>query len=1068
LFLNLHTHSEYSLWDGLAKIPEIVARAKKLEQPGIAITDHGTMSSFPEFYKAARAQEIVPIIGMEAYISDDVNIRPPQRAKQEDWDKNYPANRTSWHMTMIALNLEGYQTLAKLSSIGWQDDGHFYRSMRIDFNDLDKERASLKNILVTTGCLGGFIPNALEYEKTKRARRYLIKFRDLFPNFYIELMRHPNESSTTQERVNQDLETLARRYSVPILLTNDSHYVNPGDKDVHRALLDSSTRSGSFKNPDFDAFSGTGYHIKSEKSMQELGWSDWVWNQNQRSMKDIWEQVQDFEIPALEKKNFKWHIPTVPRVNVEEDTYSYIYRLCKKNLEKRGLWDQKRYRKRLKYELKVIESANFGEEFLLVRDYVRYANRQHILVGAGRGSMAGVLTAYALGITDVDPIRYELLFERALNPARPSLPDFDIDFQASRRQEIVEYLEGKYGKENVKQVCTFGTMAPKGAIQAVCRIYEVPYNQMVEATKGLPDTSDITGERASGELKDLLEDKDLLQREVPELINLMDTYPDLKELACGIQGTIQNVGTHAAGVVVSDDELRLKDFVPTRLARGKSITVTQYDMAGLKAFGFVKFDILGLNTLDTIAEAIKDIGYNPFLDMKEYEDQDTWDMMNSGLLATIFQMQGFACRQCVSTMGVKSFEDLVAINALSRPGAMKFLSQYHKQRDHPTTTKYVDPRLAPILDKSNGVLLYQEQTMQIGLDIAGFNHYIIDDLKEAIKYKKSKVFDMLHPKFIEGCIKNGCTEEVAKQLWEMIGDAKGYQFNRAHAVSYAMVGFQSAYLKCHYPAQWFAAYLRTTDTKSPEAKGRVEEILYEARRMGVTFKLPHINKSGVSYRVTGKNVIRLGFTSVKGVGNAAAAELVLRRPQRTGFVDLGDLQSRVERRKVGKRAIDALSGVGALEPIGVQGNPDPTNRQIEYIGFPLEIHSKKRSKEKIDKLFDKYGSRFTGSLEHDTPVKGGGRITRVEVRHTKQKPDGNGGKPYARIKVDWPPYSVELVAWSDTLEQYGHDIKRGNIVRYIGVRQAKWNTTSLKRLEVLEVAKGGDSGTLARVQEAEE
>ena len=1064
MFLHLHNHSEYSLWDGLAKVPEIVAKAKKLEQPGIAITDHGTMSSLPEFYKAARAADIVPIIGIEAYVTDDVHAPPPKKTG-EDWDKNYPKNRTSWHMTMIALNLDGYKTLVKLASIGWLDDGHFYRSMRLDWQDFEGVKGELKNILVTSGCLGGYVPNALEYEKGKRARRYLIKLRDLFPNFYIELMRHPNEKSTTQERVNEQLVELAKAYSVPILITNDCHYVDAKQQDVHGTLIQSSSKTA--RNPDFDAFSGTGYHIKSEEAMKKLGWSDWVWRQNQRSMKDIWGKVQDFEIPALEKQNFKWHIPTVPRVNVEEDTYSYIYRLCRKNLKKRGLWSERRYRRRLKYELKVIKKANFGEEFLLVRDYVRFADKRGILVGAGRGSMAGVLTAYALGITAVDPIRYELLFERALNPARPSLPDFDIDFQATRRQEVVEYLEGKYDKENVQQVCTFGTMAPKGAIQAVCRVFDVPYQQMVDATKGLPDTSDITGERASGELKDILEDQELLKRESPGMIELMDAYPTLKEMAVGIQGTIQNVGTHAAGVVVSDDELLLKDMVPTRLARGKSITVTQYDMAGLKAFGFVKFDILGLNTLDTIAEALKDIGSNPFEGMKEFEDQETWDMMNQGLLATIFQMQGYACRQCVSTMGIKSFEDLVAINALSRPGAMKFLGQYHKQRDHPTTTKYVHPKLAPILDKSNGVLLYQEQTMQIGLDIAGFDHYIIDDLKEAIKYKKSKVFDELHPKFIQGCLDNGCTKEQAKALWEMIGDAKGYQFNRAHAVSYAMVGFQTAFLKCHYPAYWLAAYLRTTDTKSKEAKGKVEEVLYEARRMGVAFKSVHINRSQASYSVTGRNIIRLGFTSVKGVGNAAAGELVLRRGQKS-YADLRDLQSRVERRKVGSRAIKSLTGVGALESIGVQGDIDPTNRQIEYLGFPLEIHSTEGTRERIDKLFDKYGESFTGPIESDTSVKGGGRITRMEVRHTKQKPNGEGGKPYARIKIDWPPYSVEVTAWSDMLEQYSHELRRGNIVRYIGTRQANWNTVILRRLEVLEDGASRDSGTPARVEAAKE
>ncbi len=1045
MFIHLHVHSEYSLWDGLAKIPEIVAKTKKIGQSAIAITDHGNMSSLPEFYKAARAEGIVPIIGQEMYIIDDVRTPIPKKTG-EDWDKNYPSHRSSFHVTMVALNLEGYKTLVKLSSVGYQLD-HFYRSMRIDFRDLEAVKDELKNILITSGCLGGFIPNALEYAKPKRATRYLIRLRDLFPNFYMELMLHPNPLNTTQEEINKELVIMAKKYSVPLIITNDTHYVDAKQQQIHRTLLQSSSRTA--KNPDFDAFSGTGYHIKSEEAMQKLGWSDWVWRQNQRSMKDVWGKVQDFEIPALEKKNFKWHIPIFPRKNIEQDTYDYIYKLAKQNLKERGLWGERVYRKRLRYELSVIKNANFGEEFLLVRGYVRFARRNGILVGAGRGSMAGVLTAYALRITDVDPIRYKLLFERALNPARPSLPDFDIDFQASRRQEVIAHLEKNYGKENVQQVCTFGTMAPKGAIHAVCRVYDVPYADMIEATRGLPDTSDITGERMTGELKDIFEDEEFLKRESPHLLTLMELYPELKEMSVGIQGTIQNVGTHAAGVVIGDDELRLKDLVPTRLARGKSITVTQFDMAGLKSFGFVKFDILGLNTLDTIAECIADIGHNPFDRFIELEDQPTWDMMNKGLLATIFQMQGFACRQCVTTMGIKSFEDLVAINALSRPGAMKFLDSYHKQRDHPTTKNYIDPRLAPILDSSNGVLLYQEQTMQIGLDIAGFDHYIIDDLKEAIKYKKSKVFDELHPKFIKGCRDNGCSKEVATKLWEMIGDAKGYQFNRAHAVSYAMVGFQTAYLKCHYPAEWFAAYLRTTDTKSPESKGKVEEILYEARRMGITFRPPHINRSKASYTVTGPNIIRLGFTSIRGVGIAGANELAIRRGKQD-YSDLKDIQSRVERRKVGTRVINALARSGALESIGVQGDPDKTNRQIEYLGFPLTISSTKGTARKIDDLFSQYHEEFTEPITEDILVKGGGRISRLEIKHTKTKPDGSGGKPYARMKIDWPPYSVEATAWSDTLEAYGQDLKRGNIIRYIGRRQAKWNSVIIRKVEVLE------------------
>ncbi len=1005
------------------------------------------MSSFPEFYKEARAQDIVPIIGQETYIIDDVRTPIAKRPHNDnEWDKNSPENKTSFHMLLLAVNLEGYKTLAKLASIGYQDDGHFYRSSRIDFRDLEAMGSELDNIIATTGCLGGHVPNALEFGMPKRAAKYLKKYRSLFKNLYVELMLHPNIRDKTQEKINDELVHLAARYDVPLLITNDTHYVDAKQQDVHRMLIQSSER-GVNKGSDFDVFSGTGYHIKSEKAMRQLGWSDKVWDENQNSQKNIWNKVKNFEMPLMEKKQFSWYIPEFQRKNKDENSHDYIMRLCLKKLKEFGL-NTKKYRRRLKYEMEVISRAKFEEEFLIVRDYIRFADRNGILVGAGRGSMAGVLVAYLLGITGVDPIKYDLLFERALNPARPSLPDFDVDFQASRRQEVITYLEEKYGKENVQQVCTFGTMAPKGAIRAICRVYEVPYQQMVDACRGLPETSDITGARSSGELEDLLSDEEFLKRESPELITLMETYPDLKPMAVGIQGTIQNVGTHAAGVVISDSGRPIKEYVPTRLAKGKALTVTQYDMGGLKGFGFVKFDILGLNTLDTIAECIDGIGFDPFEGMKELEDQETWDMMNKGLLATIFQMQGHACRQCVQVMNIKSFEDIIAINALSRPGAMKFLDAYHKQRDNPKIVEYIHPKLESILGKSNGVLLYQEQTMQIGLDIAGFDHIIIDDLKEAIKYKKSKIFDMLHPKFLQGCIDNDCTKEQATQLWEMISDAKGYQFNRAHSVSYAILGFQTAYLKCHFPAHWFAAYLRTTDTKSPESKGRVEEILYEARRMGVKFRGPDINRSDISYKVTGENIIRIGLTSIKGVGQAAAAEMVSKRGKRYHSID--DLVARVERRKAGKRALDSLGHSGTLESIGVSGDADEVTRQLEYLGFALEIKASDEASAKINKLFDKYGDDFHEPIEADVIVKGGGRITRVDVHRTKVKPNGDGGKPYARIRIDWPPYAVELTAWQEQYEHYVKDLVRGKVCRFIGKRQAHWNSIILLKLEVLE------------------
>jgi len=1027
-FINLHVHTEYSLLDGMSKIPQLVARAKELDQPALAITDHGLLSATPDFYKECRKQDVVPIIGQEFYIIDDV--------LSKDKDKPY------YHLTVLAANTDGYHTLVELSSIAHKRENYF-KKPRLDFNILEKFRPRLKDLICLTGCMAGHIAGAASRGKIKRAERYLKQYRYLFPNLYMELMYHHDKDNAAwndlQSTTNYILQDLGRKYRTPIVITNDSHYVQESERDVHDLLLAIGTGAQWNEEKRF-RLQGRGYHLRGEDLRPE--WPRDTWSESERSMQDVWQQVKDFRIPILDEKKF--YIPTFPRKDKTLSSYDYIVQRCEKKLKEIGLWN-KTYRKRLAYEMEVIHRASFEEEFLIVRDYIRWADRRGIRVGAGRGSMAGVLVAFLLGITGIDPIKYRLLFERALNPARPSLPDFDVDFQASRREEVVQYIINKYGADNSMQVCTFGTMAPKGAVGAVLSALGVNWQERAKVTAVLPNVIEIVGERKKAELEDIWEDEAYI---TPELRSYAKQYPDLKPWSIALQGTIKNFGTHAAGVVISDKSMDIKKYVPTMLIARDTRTVTQFDMAGCKSFGFVKFDILGLTNLDTIAECIALIGVDPFESLENFEDQPTFDMMNRGELVTVFQMQGYACRECIQTMGVKSFEDIIAINALSRPGAMQFLGEYHQQRDHPKKVQYIDPRLEPILGMSNGVLLYQEQTMQIGLDIAGFDHIIIDDLKEAIKYKKSDVFKRLRVPFLEGCAKNGCTPDVAKGLWEMIRRASGYQFNRAHSVSYAVIAFQTAYLKCHYPLQWYAASLRTTETKSPDSKGKLEEIMQEATRSGIKFLPPDINKSGESYTIEGKN-IRFGLISVKGVGNASAVELVAKRGQKD-YNSLEDIFDRVERRRCSARVTNALESVGALESIGVDGDPNKYGRELTYLGVSIRNRIRKRYARRISKYLAQFSGALSSSKDEEVVI--GGIISRATKKVTRLKEDGKGGgADYLVIRVDFPPYTWQVYVWPKQYEQYNKVLHNGNIVLIQGKRQvSRGGTIIFDDIQVLK------------------
>jgi DNA polymerase-3 subunit alpha len=726
--------------------------------------------------------------------------------------------------------------------------------------------------------------------------------------------------------------------------------------------------------------------------------------------------------------------------------------LCVKRLrvlEERGglAADILTYEKRLDYELGIIFESKFEEEFLIVRDYIDWARSRNIRVGPGRGSMAGVLAAYLMGIVDVDPVRYDLMFERALNPARPSLPDFDVDFPNSRRMEVVQYLLQRYNEVpyQAQQVGTFSRGGPRSTIQRLLSALGYARNEQFAASKSLPDAALIVNLKASGDLKDLLQDEHLH----PILRGAMVSHPSFYDWATTLQDLVTGEGKHAAGIVIADKEFDLHKLVPTMMVgrgqgRGQAAVVTQYDMDGLKRLGVVKFDILSLTTLDVIEECIDKIGHDPFAEMYEYEDEEVWATLNRGACAGIFQVEGGTSRQVVRDLQLQSFEDLIAVMALGRGGANQFVGAYREGRDGNTADlrrKLPDRRLRKILPQ--GVVLYQEQVMEIGLQIGGFDHHLVDELKEAIKYKKGDIWDELKPLFFNGgelydklsgkskglaigALHNGCSEEVAHKIWDMIWNYRGYGFNRAHATAYAMIAYQTAWLKTHYPAIFFCTLL--THASKEEYPVYIDEAKVFFR---LRFLPPDVNKSGSGFVVEGKRGIRYGLAAIKGIGSAACQELVENRP----FTSEEHLRKTVIRRRCNVRVIELLRRVGAFESIGTDGDEDRGQTELELLGTYVTSHPIDQYRTALDRKVRRPLNLRALTASQDKWCWIGGQVDRVREITTK-----NGYKmAFVQVKYDglgaW-----DVVVFPERWEQHGHHLFKGRVVMVYGKRQHDRNS----------------------------
>ena len=870
-FVHLHVHTEYSLLDGACRIDRMFDRLKELGQTAIAITDHGVMYGCVDFYKAAKKAGVKPIIGCEVYV-----------ATRSRFDK---VNRIdgSNHLVLLCKNETGYKNLIKLVSAGFIEG--FYSKPRVDKELLEQHHEGL---VCLSACLAGEIPQALlagDYEKAKTAALY---FNDLFGqgNFFIEIQDHGIDA---QQQILPLLIRLSRETGIPLVATNDAHYLRKEDSKMQSILICIQTGK-TVQDADKLEFETDEFYLKSTEEMYDLF----------SIAPDACENT--VKIAEMCNFDFEFGVTKLPYFEAPDgmDNQVYFEKLCREGLVRRygdGVTDE--MRDRLEYEIDVIRRMGYTNYYLIVFDFINYAKQQGIPVGPGRGSGAGSLAAYCVGITNIDPIRYNLLFERFLNPERVSMPDFDVDFCYERRQEVIDYVNEKYGHDHVAQIITFGTMAARAAIRDVGRVLGMPYAQVDSISKMVPMELKMTLNRA-------LEVS-------PELKAQYEADPQVKELidtAIKIEGMPRHASTHAAGVVITREAAN--EYVP--LASNDGVPVTQFTMTTIEELGLLKMDFLGLRTLTVIKNAEEMVRRREpdfSMDNISYDDAATYEMLGRSETEGVFQLESTGMKQVLTGLQPKNLEDIIALISLYRPGPMDSIPTYLRNRHEPDKVRYKTPQLAHILDVTNGCIVYQEQVMQICRELAGFTLGQADLVRRAMSKKKHDVMEKERQHFVTGCAANGISEQAANDIFDDMSSFASYAFNKSHAACYAYVAFQTAYLKCHYPSEFMAALL----TSVLDNTDKVIEYTGECQRLGIKVLPPSINVSDGGFTVDGKS-IRFGLNATKNVGRNLIAAVVRERREKP-FSSLYDFCRRLHGQELNRRAAESLVKCGAFDETGV-------------------------------------------------------------------------------------------------------------------------------------------------------
>ena len=873
-FVHLHVHTEYSLLDGASRVKDLVKAVKELGMKAIAITDHGSMYGVIDFYKAAQKEGIKPIIGCEVYLA------PASRhdAFEVDGTRYY-------HLILLAENQKGYSNLVKLVSLA-NTEGMYYKPR------VDKEllRQYHEGIICLSACIAGEIPQAILRDNLNKAEELVKEYVDIFgkDNFFIELQDH---GMPEEKKSNASLVELARKYDIGMVATNDLHYIKKEDSEFHDVLLCIQTGK-TVDDENRMRFPSNTFYLRSPAEMAEL------FSAYEGALSNtvkIAERCQvDFEFGNL-------HLPNFPLPEGMTDE-RYLRKLCGERLTNRYAEVTTAVNERLEYELGVIHSMGFDSYFLIVWDFINYARSKNIAVGPGRGSAAGSIVAYLLGITDIDPLAYKLLFERFLNPERVTMPDIDIDFCYIRREEVIEYVKRQYGEDHVAQIITFGTMAAKGAIRDVGRVLNMPYGEVDIVAKLIPTELGITLDKAlkqSTELKDMYRDSPAVKR--------------LIDFARDVEGLPRHSSTHAAGVVIARDPLT--EYVPVQVSEGT--LVTQYDKDHVEELGLLKMDFLGLRTLTVISDALVHIkesrGEVVDLEKIPLEDAETSAMLCAGHTGAVFQMESSGMTTLVKDLKPTGFADLIPLVALYRPGPLgsgmvaDFINGRHGKKE----VTYMHPLLEPILRETFGVVLYQEQVMQIVQVLAGFTLGQADLLRRAMGKKKHAILMAQKENFINGAAANGIDSELANTIFDLLTHFADYGFNKSHSAAYALVAYQTAYLKAHYPQEFMAAMLSSVMGTNDKVGIYIEQ----CRHMGISILPPDINASKASFSVD-KEAIRFGLAAVKNVGDAALNNLVQVRERDGAFKSMVDFCARVDTRAVNKRVMESLIKCGAFDSLG--------------------------------------------------------------------------------------------------------------------------------------------------------
>lgn len=1002
-FVHLHVHTEYSLLDGFSRIKNLVNRAKELNMSAVAITDHGCMFGAIDFFKVAKKEGIKPIIGCEVYTA-------PRGMK--DKDPNF--DKSQGHLILLAKDTTGYQNLIKLVSAAYVQG--FYYKPRVDIDEIKKHS---EGIIALSACLAGDVSQALMNRNYDKAKNIALKYKEIFgeENYYLEIQDH---NLPEQKEVNRELIRLSKEIGVGLVATNDVHYVRKEDSKIHDILM--CIQMGKTVNdPARMRFGSDEFYLKSREEMEEI-------------FPEVQEALDNTsKIAQMCNVEFDFNTIHLPQYDVP-DGYTpqeYLRMLCFKGLKERYKKPSQEILDRLEYELGVIEKMGYVEYFLITWDFINFARENSIMVGPGRGSAAGSIVSYTLYITDIDPIKYSLLFERFLNPERVSMPDIDIDFCYERREEVIDYVKRKYGEDHVAQIITFGTMGAKAAIRDVGRVLDVSYNKVDNIAKEIPFALGMTIDKAldtNPNLRKLYEE----DSETKEII----------DVSRKIEGMLRHASTHAAGVVISKKPI--DEYVP--LYKHQDAITTQFTMTTLEELGLLKMDFLGLRTLTVIRDALDLIEKNHNLKINfskmEYDDPKVYELLSSGNTLGVFQLESAGMRSFMKQLKPDNFEDIVAGISLYRPGPMDSIPVYINNKNNPENVEYLHKKLKPIMEVTYGCLVYQEQVMQVVRDLGGYSYGRSDLVRRAMGKKKMDVMEKEREYFIHGktdengeleiagCVRNGVPEDIGNKIFDDMIDFAKYAFNKSHAAAYGVLAYETAYLKAHYPVEFMAALITSVMGNTD----KVVEYIRECNSLKIDVLKPDINKSFTKFSVEDKS-IRFGLAAVKNVGVNVLNNIIKERESSGEFKDFNEFCKRLDSKDLNKRIIESLIKCGAFDEMG-------DNRASLLLGYEklLESISMDRKKNLAGQvsLFD--GFEMDESINNDIQSM----YTLPHVKELEEKE-----RLYLEKEV------LGMYVSGHPLSQYKDEIKRNTTINNAELNEIKDDYITYLNLNETEVTMGG-------------